>query len=40
MDKNVELGNVITRDILLLEGNLCNFEGKFIIEIDILVFFL
>ena len=27
------------REILLLEGNLCNFEEKFIILMDILVFF-
>ena len=29
-----------SREMLLLEGNLCNFEGKFIILMDISVFFL
>ena len=27
-------------EIVLLEGNLCNFDGKFIIKMDIFVFFL
>ena len=26
--KNVEFGNLIPRKFLLLEGNICNFEGK------------
>ena len=28
------------REMVLLEGNLCNLEGKFIILMDISVFFL
>ena len=29
--KNVEFGNLIPGKYVLLEGNLCNFEGKYII---------
>ena len=30
----VEFKNLIPGEIVLLEGNLCNFEGKFIIYLD------
>ena len=37
MEKNVEFHS---RAIVLLEGNLYNLEGKFVIKMDISVFFL
>ena len=37
-EENSEFGKLIPGEILLLDVNLCDFEGKFIISIDIPVF--
>ena len=36
----MEFGNLIPGKCCFLEGNICNFEGKFIVKMDILVSFL
>ena len=38
--KQLGIWESYSREMLLLQGNLCNFEGKFIILMDISVFFL